>query len=70
LEKKHNEELHNLYSPPSIITMIKSRRLRWAGHIARIVNKRNAYGILVEKTEGKKPLANLDLSGLIILKLI
>jgi hypothetical protein len=38
----HNEELHNLYSSPSIIRMIKSRRMRWAGHVARMGEKRNA----------------------------
>jgi hypothetical protein len=54
--KLHNEELHNLYSSPSIIRMIKSRRIRWAGHIARMWEKRNAYRILVGKPEGKKPL--------------
>jgi hypothetical protein len=46
--KLHNEELHNLYSSPSIIRMIKSRRLRRAGHVARIGEKRNAYRILWE----------------------
>jgi hypothetical protein len=46
-----NEELHNLYSSPNIIRMIKSRRMRWAGHVARIGEKRNAYGILVGKPE-------------------
>jgi hypothetical protein len=45
--KLHNEELHNLYSSPSIIRMIKSRRMRWAGHVARMGEKRNAYRILV-----------------------
>jgi hypothetical protein len=50
--KLHNEELHNLYSSPSTITIIKSRRMRWAGHIARIGAKRNAYRILM----GKRPL--------------
>jgi hypothetical protein len=54
--KLHNEELHNLYSSPSIIRMIKSRRMRWAGHIARMGEKRNAYRILVGKPEGKRPL--------------
>jgi hypothetical protein len=54
--KLHNEELHNLYSPPNIIRMIKSRRIRWAGHVARIGEKRNAYRILMGKPEGKKPL--------------
>jgi hypothetical protein len=52
--KLHNEELHNLYSSPN--RMIKSRRMRWAGHVARIGEKRNAYRILVGKPEGKKPL--------------
>jgi hypothetical protein len=44
--KLHNEELHNLYSSPSIIRIIKSRRMRWAGHVAQIWEKRNAYRIL------------------------
>jgi hypothetical protein len=54
--KLHNEELHDLYSSPSIIRIIKSRRMRWAGHVARIVEKRNAYRLLVGKPEGKRPL--------------
>jgi hypothetical protein len=54
--KLHNEELHNLYSSPSIITMIKSRRMRWAGHVARMGEKRNAYRILLGNPEGKRPL--------------
>jgi hypothetical protein len=45
--KLHNEELHNLYSSPSIIRKIKSRRMRWEGHVARTRWKRNAYRILV-----------------------
>jgi hypothetical protein len=48
--------LHNLYSSPSIIRIIKSRRMRWAGHVARMGDKRNAYRILVGKPEGKRPL--------------
>jgi hypothetical protein len=55
-EKLHNEELHDLYSSPSIIRIIKSRRMRWAGHVARMREKRNAYRLLVEKPEGKRPL--------------
>jgi hypothetical protein len=51
-----NEELHNLYSSPSIIRMIKSRRMRWTGHVARMGEKRNAYRILAENPEGKTPL--------------
>jgi hypothetical protein len=54
--KLHNVELHNLYSSPSIIIMMKSRRLRRAGHVARMGEKRNAYRILVRKPEGKRPL--------------
>jgi hypothetical protein len=52
--KLHNEELHNLDFSPSIIRMIKSRRMRWAGHVACL--KRNACRILVENTEGKSAL--------------
>jgi hypothetical protein len=52
----HNEKLHNLYSSPSIFRIIKSRRMRWAGHVARMEEKRNAYRILVGKPEGKRPL--------------
>jgi hypothetical protein len=54
--KLHNEELHNLYCSPSIIRIIKSRRIRLAGHVARVEEKRNAYRILVGKSEGKRPL--------------
>jgi hypothetical protein len=52
----HNEELHNLYSSPSIIRTIKSRRMRWAGHVTRMGKKRNVYRLLVGKPEGKRPL--------------
>jgi hypothetical protein len=54
--KLRNEELHNLYSSPNIIIMIKSRRMKWAGHVARLGAKRNAYRILVGKPEGKRPV--------------
>jgi hypothetical protein len=54
--KLHNEELHNLYSSPSIIRNIKSRRMWWAGHVARMGEKRNVYRLLVGKPEGKRPL--------------
>jgi hypothetical protein len=53
--KLHNEELHNLYSSPSIIRMAKLR-MRWAGHVARVGEKRKAYRILVGKQEDKRPL--------------
>jgi hypothetical protein len=54
--KLHNEKLHNLYSWPSIIRIIKSRRMRWVGHVARMGEKRNVYRLLVGKPEGKRPL--------------
>jgi hypothetical protein len=47
--KLHNEELHNLYSSPGIIRTMKSRRVRWAGHVAQIWEKRNVYRIFVER---------------------
>jgi hypothetical protein len=56
MEERHNEELHNLYSSPSIIRMIKSRRIRLAGHVARMGEMRIAYRILVGKPEGQRPL--------------
>ncbi|KAJ4449201.1 hypothetical protein ANN_00598, partial [Periplaneta americana] len=54
--KLHNAELHALYSSPDIIRNIKSRRLRWAGHIARMGESRNAYRVLVWSPAGKRPL--------------
>jgi hypothetical protein len=54
--KLHNEELHDLYSSPSIIRIIKARRMRWAGHVARLAEKGNAYRLLVGKPEGRRLL--------------
>jgi hypothetical protein len=54
--KMHKEELHNLYSSPSIIRIINSNRMRWAGHVAQMGEKRNVYRSLVGKPEGKRPL--------------
>jgi hypothetical protein len=54
--KLHNEELRDLYSSPRIIRIIKSRRMRWAGQVTRMGEKRNAYRLLVGKPEGKGPL--------------
>jgi hypothetical protein len=51
--KLHNEKFHNLYCSPSIIRIIKSRRIRWVGHVARMVEKKNAYRILVESRKEK-----------------
>jgi hypothetical protein len=54
--KLNNEELRDLYSSPNIIRIIKSRRMRWSGYVARMGEKRNAYRLLVGKPEGKRPL--------------
>jgi hypothetical protein len=54
--KLHNEDLHDLYSSPSIIRKIKARGMRWAGHVAQMGEKRNAYRLLVGKPEGRRPL--------------
>jgi hypothetical protein len=54
--KLHSEELRDLYSSPSIIRIINSRRMRWVGHVARTEEKRNAYRLLVGKPERKRPL--------------
>jgi hypothetical protein len=51
-----NREFHNVYPSPSIITMFKSRRMGWAGHVARMREKVNAFRIPVGKLEGKRPL--------------
>ena len=52
----HNEELNDLYCSPNIVRVIKWRRMRWAGHVARMVEKRGVYRVLVGKPEGKRPL--------------
>jgi hypothetical protein len=52
----HNEELHNLYASPKIIRMVKSRRVRGTGHIARMGEMGSTYKTLVGKPEGKRPL--------------
>jgi hypothetical protein len=54
--KLHNEKLNDLYSSPSIIRITKSRRMRWAGHVAPMGEKRNAYRLLVGKPGGRRPL--------------
>jgi hypothetical protein len=54
--KRHNEELHDLYTSPSIIGIIKSRRMRWVGLVVRMWEKRTEYRLLVGKPEGKIPL--------------
>jgi hypothetical protein len=54
--KLHNEELNDLYSLPNIVRVIKSRRMRWAGHVARMGEGRGVHRVLVGKPEGKRPL--------------
>ena len=52
----HNEELNDLYTSPNIVRVIKSRRMRWAGHVARKGEERGAYSVLVGKPEAKRPM--------------
>ena len=52
----HSEELNDLYASPNIIRVIKSRRMRWAGHVARMGEGRSVYRVLVGKPEGRRPL--------------
>ena len=56
MEKLHNEELGDLYSLPNIVRVVKSRRMRWAGHVARMGEGRGVHRVLVGKPEGKRPL--------------
>ena len=68
--KLHNEELSDLYSLPNIVRVVKSRRMRWAGHVVRIVEGRGVHRVLVGKPEGKRPLGDPDVDGRIILRWI
>jgi hypothetical protein len=52
----YNDELHSLHSSPNIVRVIKSRRMRWAGHVARMREGRSVYRVLVGRSEGKRPL--------------
>jgi hypothetical protein len=54
--KLHNDELHSLYSSPNIVWVIKSRRMRWAGHVARMGEGKGVYRVLVGRPEGTRPL--------------
>jgi hypothetical protein len=55
--KLHKDELHSLYSSPNIVRVIKSRRMRWAGHVGRMEDGRGVYRVLVGRPEGKRPFA-------------
>jgi hypothetical protein len=56
MEKTYNEELRDIYSSPNIVRLMKSRRMRWAGHVVRMGEERGVYMVLVGKPEGKRPL--------------
>jgi hypothetical protein len=56
--KLHNDELHSLYSLRDIVRVIKSRRMRWAGHVARMVERRDIFRVLVRRPKGKRPLGS------------
>jgi hypothetical protein len=68
--KQNNEELNDLYSTPNIIQLIRSKRMRWAGYIARMRERRVIYRVLVGKPEGKDHLGDPGLKGRIILRWI
>jgi hypothetical protein len=68
--KLHNEELHNLYLSTSVIRIIKSRRMKWVGHVARMGEKRNVYRLLMGEPEVKRPLGRQDVVRWIILRWI
>jgi len=66
--KLHNEELNDMYTSPNIIRVIKSRRMRWAGHVALLAERRGVLRVLVGKPEGKRQLKDPGLDGRIILR--
>jgi len=65
--RMQNEELNDLYSSPNIVWVIKSRRMRWAGHVARMGEERGVYRVLVGKPEGRDQWGDLAIDGWIIL---
>ena len=52
----HNEELNDLYSSPNIVRVVKSRRIKWAGHVVHMGEERGVYRVLVGKPEGRRPV--------------
>ena len=70
LRRLHNEELNDLYSSPNIVRVIKSRKMRWAGHVARMVDESGLYRILVGKPKGRNHWGDQSVDGRIILERI
>ena len=70
VEKLHNEKLNDLYSSPSIVRVIKSRRMRWVGHVARMVERRNVYRVLVGNLKERDHVGDPRVNGRIILRWI
>ena len=68
--KVHNEELNDLYCSPNIVQVIKSRRMRWVGHVACMGDKRGIFNVLVGKPEGKSHLGDPSVDGRIIIRCI
>jgi hypothetical protein len=68
--KLHNEDLNDLYSLPNIVRVVKSRRMRWAGHVARMGEDSGVYRVLVGKPEGKSHWGDQDVDGRITLRWI
>ena len=68
--KLHNEELNDLYSLPNIVRVVKSRQMRWVGHVARMGEDRGVHRVLVGKPEGKSHWRDQDIDGRIILRWI
>ena len=63
----HNDELNDSYSSPNIVRVIKSRKMRWTGHVARMGEESGVYRVLLGKPEGRRPLGDLGVDGWIIL---
>ena len=68
--KLHKEELRDIFTLPNIVRVIKSRRMRWAGHVARMGEGRGVHRVLVGKPEGKRKWGDPDVDGRIILRCI